>query len=132
LADGRLLTVETKIEVQSQVHELVSIAIDSAEKALVLFFDHAARQIEPNSAESIALLRRAIAVKMDYVRKLASAKTFMEATALQFAYCRTQVEITTDLIRIVSDSTDGRSNNPARAYQKLELDVLNFALENQA
>jgi hypothetical protein len=57
LADGRLLTVETKIEVQSQVHELVSIAIGSAEKALVLFFDHAARQIEPNSAESNCTLK---------------------------------------------------------------------------
>jgi hypothetical protein len=98
--------METKIEVQSQVRELVAIGIDNAENALVLFFDHAARSIAPNSAESIALLKRAMAVKMDYARKLASAKTFMEATALQFAYCRSQVEITTDLIRIVSDSTD--------------------------
>jgi hypothetical protein len=98
--------METKIEVPSQVRELVAIGIDNADKALVLFFDSAARSISPNSAESVALLKRVIAVKMDYARKLAVAKTLMEATALQFAYCRSQVEITTDLIRIVSDSTD--------------------------
>ena len=64
----------------------------------------ATKSIAPNSPESIALLKRVIAVKMDYARKLALASDLSEATALQFAYCRSQVEITTDLIRIVSDS----------------------------
>jgi hypothetical protein len=47
-------------------------------------------------------------VKMDYARKLACARDLSEAAALQFAYCRSQVEITADLIRIVSDSFPSR------------------------
>ena len=96
--------METKIEVPSQIRELVAISIDNIEKALALFFDAATKSIAPSSPESIALLKRVIAVKMDYARKLALASDLSEATALQFAYCRSQVEITTDLIRIVSDS----------------------------
>jgi hypothetical protein len=96
--------IETKIEVPSQVRELVAISVDNIEKALALFFDAATKSIAPSSPESIALLKRVIAVKMDYARKLAIANDLSEATALQFAYCRSQVEITTDLIRIVSDS----------------------------
>ena len=96
--------METKIEVPSQVRELAVIGIDNAEKALALFFDEATESIAPNSADAVALLKRVVTVKMDYARKIALAKDLSEATALQFAYCRSQVEITTDLIRIVSDS----------------------------
>ena len=98
--------METKIEVPSQVRELINISIDNIEKALALFFDAATESISPNSPESIALLKRVIAVKMDYARKLALANDVAEATALQFAYCRSQVEITVDLIRIASDSSN--------------------------
>jgi hypothetical protein len=98
--------MESKIEVPSQVRELVVIGIDNAEKALALLFDNVAKSIAPNSAESVALIKRVIAVKMDYARKIARASDLTEATALQFAYCRSQVEITADLIRIVSDASD--------------------------
>lgn len=54
--------------------------------------------------DAIALLNRVIAVKIDYARKLARASNVTEATALQFSYCRSQVEITTDLIHIIADS----------------------------
>jgi hypothetical protein len=100
--------METKIEVPSEVRELVTIGIDNAEKALALLFDNVTRSIAPNSLDSIALLRRVIVVKMDYARKLACARDLSEAAALQFAYCRAQVEITADLIRIVSDSFPSR------------------------
>ena len=93
--------IDTKIEVPNQVRELAVIGIDNAEKALALFLD---KLFVPNSAESIALIKRVIAVKMDYARKIARATDLTEATALQFAYCRAQVEVTSDLIRIVSDS----------------------------
>ena len=43
--------MESKIEVPSQVRELVVIGIDNAEKALALFFDYVAKSIAPNSAE---------------------------------------------------------------------------------
>ena len=96
--------METKLEVPAPVRELVAISIDNAEKALALFFDAATRSITPASAESLALLKRVIAVKVDYARKVALARDTSEATALQFAYCRAQIEITTDFIRAVSDS----------------------------
>jgi hypothetical protein len=96
--------IDSKIEVPNQVRELAVIGIDNAEKALSLFFDNAAKLIAPSSAESIALIKRVIAVKMEYARKIARASDLTEATALQFAYCRAQVEITSDLIRIVLDS----------------------------
>jgi hypothetical protein len=96
--------MESKIEVPSQVRYLVVIGIDNAEKALALFFDYVAKSIAPDSADSVALIKRVVAVKMDYARKIARASDLTEATALQFAYCRSQVEITADLIRIVSDS----------------------------
>jgi hypothetical protein len=73
--------METKIEVPSQVRELVAINIDNIEKALALSFDAATKSIVPNSPESIALLKRVIAVKMDYARKLALASDLSEATA---------------------------------------------------
>jgi hypothetical protein len=95
--------IDSKIDVPNQVRELAVIGIDNAETALALFFD---RMVAPNSADSIALIKRVIAVKMDYARKIARASDLTEATALQFAYCRAQVEITSDLIRIVSDSGD--------------------------
>jgi hypothetical protein len=82
------------------------MSLDNIEKAFALFFDAATRSIAPSSAETIALLERVILVKIDYARKLALAKDLTEATALQFEYCRSQVEITTYLIRIISDSTD--------------------------
>lgn len=94
--------IDSKIEVPNQVRELAVIGIDNVERALALFFDNL---IAPSSAESIALIKRVIAVKMDYARKIARASDLTEATALQFAYCRAQVEITSDLIRIVSDSS---------------------------
>ena len=93
--------IDTKIEVPNQVRELAVIGIDNAEKALALFLD---KLFVLNSADSIARIKRVIAVKMDYARKIALASDLTEATALQFAYCRAQVEITSDLIRIVSDS----------------------------
>lgn len=87
-----------------QVRNLASISLDNIEKAFAFFFDAANKSIAPNSATSLALLERVIAVKLDYARKLALAKDLPEATALQFAYCRAQIKITTDLIRVVSDS----------------------------
>jgi hypothetical protein len=94
------------LKVPSQVCELVAVSVDNIERASALFFDAATKSIAASSPESIALLKRVIAVKLDYARKLALARDLSEATALQFAYCRSQVEITTDLIRIVSDSGD--------------------------
>jgi len=98
--------METKLDVPVQVRELVAISIDNTEKAFAFFFDAATKSVAPASAESLVLLKRVVAVKIDYARKLALAKELSEATALQFAYCRAQIEITTDLIRTVSDSTD--------------------------
>jgi hypothetical protein len=96
--------METKLEVPAPVRELVAISIDNVEKALALFFSAATKSVTPASAESLALLKRVIAVKMDYARKVALARDLPEATGLQFAYCRAQIEITTDFIRVVSDS----------------------------
>jgi hypothetical protein len=101
--------IETRLVVPAPVRELVAISIDNAEKAFAFFFDAATKSVAPASAESLVLLKRVIAVKIDYARKLALAKDLSEATALQFAYCRAQIEITTDLIRVVSDSTERRS-----------------------
>ena len=98
--------METTIEVPAPVRELVAIGIDNAERALALFFDAVSKSAAPTSAQSLALLKRIVTVQMDYARKVAHAKDLSEATALQFAYCRAQIEITTDLIRTVSDSTD--------------------------
>ena len=95
-----------RLEVPIEVRELAVTGIDNAEKALALLFDNVAKSIAPNSAESVALIKRVIAVKMDYARKIARASDLTEATALQFAYCRSQVEITADLIRIVSDHSN--------------------------
>lgn len=97
--------METKLDVPVQVRELVAIGIDNTEKAFA-FFDAATKSVAPASAESLVVLKRGIAVKIEYARKLALAKDFSEAVALQFAYCRAQIEITTDLIRTVSDPTD--------------------------
>ena len=94
------------VEVPIQVRELAVNGIDNAEKALALFFDNVPKSIAPNATKSVALIKRVIAVKMDYARKIARASDLTEATALQFAYCRSQVEITADLIRIISDASD--------------------------
>ena len=97
---------DARLEVPNQVRDLAVIGIDNAEKALVLFFDHGTKSIGPHSTDAVALIKRVIAVKMDYARKIARASDLTEATALQFAYCRSQVEITADLIRIVSDHSN--------------------------
>jgi hypothetical protein len=106
LASEPTLMMETKLEVPAPVRELVAISIDNAEKALAFFFDAATKSVTPGSAEPLALLKRVIAVKIDYARKIALVRDLSEATALQFAYCRAQIEITTDFIRTVSDATD--------------------------
>ncbi len=98
--------METKLDVPVQFRELAAGSIDNAEKAFAFFFDAVATSVAPASAESLVLLKRVIAVEIDYARKLALAKDLSEATALQFAYCRAQIEITTDLFERVSDSTD--------------------------
>jgi hypothetical protein len=98
--------MKTKIEVPAPVRELVAIGIDNAERALALFFDAVSKSAAPTSAQSLALLKRIVIVQMDYARKVARAKDLSEATALQFAFCRSQIDITTDLIRVVSDSAD--------------------------
>jgi hypothetical protein len=94
--------METKIEVPAPVRELVAIGIDNAERALAVFFD----AVSKSAAQSLALLKQIVTVQMDYAGKVARAKDFSEATALQFAFCRSQIDITTDLIRVVSDSAD--------------------------
>lgn len=98
--------METKFEVPAPVRDLVAIGIDNVETAFAFFFDAATKSVAPASAESIVLLKRVIAVKIDYARKVAVARDLSEAMALQFAYCRAQIEMTTDLIRIVSESTE--------------------------
>jgi hypothetical protein len=103
LASERPLMMETKLDVPVPVRELVAISIDNAEKALAFFFDAATKSLTPNAAEPISLLKRVIAVKIDYARKIALAEDVSEATAQQFAYCRAQIEITTDLIRVLSN-----------------------------
>ncbi|MCK1638955.1 hypothetical protein IVA95_15435 [Bradyrhizobium sp. 157] len=100
--------MDNGLEVPFQVRDLAATSLDNIEKAFALFFDAATRSIAPNSAETIALLERVISVKIDYARKISLAKDLTEATALQFAYCRSQVQITTDLIRIASDSIASR------------------------
>lgn len=95
--------IDSKIEVPNQVRELAVLGINNAENALALFFDSVTDLLGQSSAELIALIKRVIAIKMDYARKIARASDLTEATALQFAYCRSQVQITTDLIRIVSE-----------------------------
>ena len=57
---------------------------------------------------------------MDYARKIARASDLTEATALQFAYCRSQVEITTDLIRIISDDSNKLLTARERTRRGLE------------
>jgi|SRR4051812_40179702 hypothetical protein len=96
--------MDNGLDVPLQVRDLAAMSLDNIEKAFAQFFDAATRSIAPNSAEIIALLERVISVKIDYARKLVLAKDLTEATALQFAYCRAQVEITADLIRVASDS----------------------------
>ncbi|MBT1516549.1 phasin [Bradyrhizobium sp. SRL28] len=98
--------METKIEVPAPVRELVAIGINNAESALALFFDAVSKLGAPTSAQPLALLERIVTVRMDYARKVAGAKDLSEATALQFAFCRSQIDITTDLIRVVSGSAD--------------------------
>jgi hypothetical protein len=95
--------METRLDVPIQLRELAAISIDNVEKAFAFFFDAATKLIAPNSSESIALLKRVIAVQIDYARKIALAKDVSEATALQFAYYRAQIDIATDLVRVVSD-----------------------------
>ena len=106
--------METRLDVPIQLRELAVISIDNIEKAFAFFFDAATKSIAANSPESITLLKRVIAIKIDYTRKIALAKDVWEATALQFAYCRAQIDITADLIRVVSD-LDGlcQQENPA-------------------
>jgi hypothetical protein len=96
--------MDARLDVPNLVRDLAVVGINNSDKALVLFFDSLASSLGPSSAESIALLKRVVAVKMDFARKIALASNLTEATALQFAYCRSQVEITIDLIRIVSDT----------------------------
>ncbi|RTL75067.1 MAG: hypothetical protein EKK35_23615 [Bradyrhizobiaceae bacterium] len=95
--------MDTKLNVPLEVRELAVTGIDNVETALGLLFDAVTASNPPTSAASLALIRRVAAVKMDYARKVAHATDIEEATALQFEYCRAQVEITTDLIRIISD-----------------------------
>ena len=97
--------MDNGLDVPFQVRDLAAMSLDNIEKAFAQFFDAATRSIAPNSAETIALLERVISVKIDYARKLALAKDLTEATALQFAYCRAQVEITADLASRPADNT---------------------------
>jgi hypothetical protein len=108
LAGGQPLMMDNRLDVPFQLRDLAAMSLDNIEKAFAQFFDAAKKSIAPNSAEIIALLERVISVKIDHARKLALAKDLAEATALQFAYCRAQVEITTDVIRIGSDSFANR------------------------
>jgi len=105
LASEPALMMETGLDVPVQVRELVAISIDNTEKAFAFFFDAATKSAAPSSAGSLALLERVVTAQIDYARKLALAKDVSGATALQFAFYRAQIEITTDLIRAVSDST---------------------------
>jgi len=98
--------IDARLEVPNRIRELVVIGINNAEKAFALFFDNVAQSIATDSPESIALIKHVIAVKMDYARRLSQATDLSEAAALQFAYCRSQVEITADLIRIISDHSN--------------------------
>ena len=98
------------LNVPADVRDLTTTGIDNMEKAFALFFDAAIGSIDPSSTP-LALIKRVVAVKMDYARKIAHATDVTEATALQFAYCRAQVEITADLIRMVSDMTNQPASN---------------------
>jgi hypothetical protein len=92
---AKRMMMDARLEVPNQVRELAVIGVDNAEKALVLFFDRASKSIAPNSADAVALIKRVIAVKMDYARKLALASDLPEAAALQFSCCRSHVEMRT-------------------------------------
>jgi len=112
LADGPL-TMDTKLDVPLQVRELVVLGVENSEAALALFFEAVAASSSPMATDPLALLRRVVAVKFDYARKVARATDVKEATAFQFAYCRAQVEITLERIRIMSD----RSGSPGQTLR---------------
>lgn len=95
--------MDTKLGVPLQVRELVIVGIENSETALALFFNAVAASTPPSAADPLALLRRLVAVKFDYARKVTRATDVKEATSLQFDYCRAQVEITLELIRIMSE-----------------------------
>lgn len=95
--------MDTKLDVPSQVRELVVLGIENSEAALALFFEAVTASSPPAATDPVALLRRVLAVKFDYARKVARATDVKEAATLQFAYCRAQVEITLELIRIISE-----------------------------
>ena len=96
--------MDTKLDVPLQVRELVVDGINNTDTALGLFFDAVTASSPSTATHPVALLRRVVGVKLDYARKIARATDVKEATALQLAYCRAQVEITLELIRIMSDS----------------------------
>lgn len=98
--------MDTKLDVPLRVRDLVVTGIDNVETALALFFDGVTASSSPAAADALALFKRVVAVKFAYAWKVALAKDVTEATALQFAYCRAQVEITLELIRIMSDRSD--------------------------
>jgi hypothetical protein len=98
-----------ELDVPFQVRELVVTGIDNVETALALFFDAVNGSCSPAAADALALLRRVVAEKSNYARQVALAKDINEATALQFAYCRAQVEITLELIRTISDHSNHQS-----------------------
>jgi hypothetical protein len=100
--------MKTKLYVPIQVRDLAVIGIDNAEKALAFLLDAATKtkSHSSDSSASIALLKRVVHVQMNYARTVAHAKDLSEATAMHFAYCRAQIEITTELIRLASESTN--------------------------
>ena len=97
--------IEKRLDVPLQVRELVVTGIDNAESALALFFNAVASSSSPAAEQALVLFRRVVAVKFDYARKVARAQDVTAATDLEFAYCRAQVEITLELIRLISDGS---------------------------
>lgn len=89
-----------ELEVSPLLRDLAILGLDNMERVFGLFFAAATKSTTSEGAESIALLQRVIGVKLNYAHKLASASDLSEATELQFAYFRAQVEIAADLIRV--------------------------------
>ena len=98
---------EQKLEVPTDIRELVAKTIDQTERAFSFFFDAANASILSEPAKTALLLaQQNVKASFDHARKLANAKDLQETMALQAEFLRTRIENAGEFMRTMPDRRD--------------------------
>ena len=97
---------DSKLEVPTEIRELVEKTIEQSERAFALFFGAASAGLAPPGRSALTLAERNFKAALEHARRLARAEEVQQAVALQADFLRAQIANAGDFMRAMPGDRD--------------------------